>query len=195
MKIKLGNGCNIGKKLQFLLEDRINKERALFAKNFKTYHEKAGGVYGSKAYLTILFHHKQIVYLHLFLFIILGWLYFDYGSRLDMKDIGGSFQKLVDMNTLFKVRENVIIVTALPIVLIVLFILIFNLILPWRLRRHVLWGTTSIHLSILHLSSIRLPPSYIKPLSSEKTITYSLFLFLFLLLFRFLSIPNRFFSS
>lgn len=118
--------------LEFTFEDSINEERYKFAKQFKTFKEKAGGWLGLKGYLTIFYNYTSVIYLHLFLLFPLSWFYFDYQSYITISNIGGSFSKLTSLNTLMSPSVNILLMAGLTIGLILLCCIIVHLCLRWR---------------------------------------------------------------
>lgn len=105
--------------LQHGFEDSVNADRAKFAKKWKTFFENAGGCCGYKGYLTIFKHYSSVVYLHFFLFFPLAWFYSDYHEKISLNDIGGGFSSLVSMDTIMEPEENIILMAALTVVMII----------------------------------------------------------------------------
>lgn len=119
--------------LMYKYEDVINEERYKFAKQWKTFFEKAGGPLGIWGYLTIIKHYSIVVYLHLFLLVPMSWLYFEY-YEIFRTGTQEQIDRLysVDINDLVDLRANFILPSAVPIALAIIFFIIFNFLFAFR---------------------------------------------------------------
>jgi len=121
-------------KIQFTYEDQLNKERIKFAKKWKTFFEKSGGPLGWFGYLTVVYHYRDVVYLHLFVLLPLIWLYFSYQDYITLANIGGDVSALVSMDTISDPNRNLILPFGAIIAILVIMIILFNVWLRWRTR-------------------------------------------------------------
>lgn len=61
-------------------------------------------------------------------------MYGEYWNLIDINNIVKSIKVLFDLNTIFDTSENIILICAIPLILILGFFLLFNVILRWRLK-------------------------------------------------------------
>jgi hypothetical protein len=117
--------------LQFRFEDVINGERAQFARKWKTYFEKSGGILGISGYLTIFNHYSPVAYLHIFMLFPLAWMMFGYHKWIDVNDLTATYEFLFDLNNIMQIEETMILPLGVTVLLFVLF-RIFHLFLLRR---------------------------------------------------------------
>jgi hypothetical protein len=118
--------------LQLKYIEVVNRDRQNFAKQWKTFVERAGGVGGISGYLTLATHYSSVIYYHLFLLLPLAWLYFEYYNSIRATYIVGDLLRLTRLSTLFSPYDNFILASAIPIALIILFGIYNNVYLRHR---------------------------------------------------------------
>jgi hypothetical protein len=109
----------------------INQERRAFARTWKTFVERSGGVLGWSTFLTILNHYSTVVYLHIFALFCIFCLVLDLPSLIERDDFVGSFIRLVDVEKMLSYDETIFVVAGASLALF-LFIFLLNLFLPLR---------------------------------------------------------------